>query len=111
VAREEYLKAKANPNVFRQQIDDLRAKMRAKYPGLNATDLWAKIVESDPKLASQYQTEGNASAPGFAKAMSGVMVDFPQLDSQGRWDKVKELYPEIFWPFVLSLAPNAPLEK
>ena len=111
VAREEYLKAKANPNVFRQQINDLRARMHAKYPGLNATDLWAKIVESDPKLASQYHTENNASAPGFAKAMSSVMVDFPELASQGRWDKVKELYPEIFWPFVLSLAPNAPLEK
>jgi hypothetical protein len=111
VAREEYLKCKQNPNVFGDQIDDLRKKVRAKYPTLQPEALWQKLVESDSKLVSQYKTEAAASEPRFAKAMHEVMVQYPQLDFQGRWDKVKELEPDLFWAFVLSLAPNDPIEK
>jgi hypothetical protein len=111
VARAEYLKSKQNPTVFGDQIDDLRKKLRAKYPTLQGEELWRKLVESDPKLVSQYKTETAASEPCFAKAMQEVMVQYPQLDFQGRWDKVKELEPDLFWSFVLSLASNEPIEK
>jgi Mu-like prophage I protein len=102
-ARAEYLQAKANPGVFASRLDDAKEKLRSRFPGLCPEERARKLEEIQPQVMSQYRLEQAASNPRFEAVMQGIIVEFPDLGFEGRWEKMKELYPKAFWKFVLDV--------
>jgi hypothetical protein len=109
-AHAEYLKAKTNPNVFSTQMYAATAALRSQIQNLRPEEQNRKIEELYPQLLSRYRLEGAASEPHFEAVMQSVAIEFPDLGFEGRWEKMKELYPKLFWQFVLSVGSQSEKE-
>jgi hypothetical protein len=103
----EYIRAKANPNIAASKMHDAVMDLRSKFPNLRPDEQTQKLEELCPHLLSQYRLEQTALNPRFEKAMKGVTIEFPDLGFEGRWEKLKQLYPKLFWEFVLTVGTKS----
>ena len=55
---------------------------------------------------AQAYAGANPSSGKFCDSMNALAVEFPELGFEGRWEKLNELYPVLFWQFVLSSAAD-----
>lgn len=106
-AHAEYMRAKANPNVFSGKIRDAQAAVRSQFPNLRPEEQTQKLAELYPQELSGYRLEQAASNPRFEAALQGITVEYPDLGFEGRWEKLKELYPKLFWQFVLEVGSKS----
>lgn len=109
-AQAEYLKANRNPNVFSTQMYAATAALRSQIQNLRPEEQTRKIEELYPQLLSQYRLEEAASEPHFEAVMQSVVIEFPDLGFEDRWEKMKEKYPKLFWQFVLSVGSQSEKE-
>ena len=68
--------------------------------GLEATAHaeYMQAVQGD----AQAYAGANPDSRKFFEGIGALANEFPELGFEGRWEKLKELYPKLFWQFVLD---------
>ena len=74
---------------------------------------WLAGLESAAHAEYMKAAQGDAQTPKkadpgtrkFLDSMNALAAEFPELGFEGRWEKIKELNPALFWKFVLTAAP------
>ena len=68
---------------------------------------YMKAVQGD----AQAYKAANPGTQKFFDKMTALAVGFPKLGFEGRWEKMKDSCPVLFWQFVLTVATDSSLEK
>lgn len=77
----------------------------------NRQEGWDKLTDLEPTAHAAY-VSGNAGENLYFRKFNEAMCDltgqFPDLGTEGRWEKLKELYPALFAKFLLDFSRLPP---